>query len=163
MTLTKEEYIALIAKLVDQQYGKEIEQEDEDRGQVSGSPEVPNRPNPNTIIDVTTYKRNDIEPALLKSANLKVDSFIIKIHHYTTTNDGYECYSLRLYEESPHVYLNRPCTKTTKIKPDQDNRFDSRTWANYFNGRDFATAMPHLELLDMIRWLQAIGKMGAFL
>lgn len=161
MTLTKEEYLALIARLVDDQYDELNDNEDEH--EAFNSPEIPSRPNPNTIINVTSYKRDELLPALLKSANLKVENFIIKIHHYTINNDGYECYSLRLYEESPHVYLNRPCTKTTKIKPDQDNRFDSRSWTSFFNGRDYATDLPQNELLNMIRWLQAVCKIGVFL
>lgn len=163
MTLSKEEYIALVAKLVNQQYGERFDDDNDEQGEVSGTPDIPNRPNPNTIVDVTNYKRNDIEPALLMSANLRVNNFIIKIYHYGSTNDGYQCFGLRLYEEAPFVHLNRPCTKTTKIKPDQDNRFDSRSWTNYFNGRDYATEMPLLELMDMIRWLQAVSKMVAFL
>lgn len=161
--LTKEEYIAMVAKLVDQQYGRELDNDDDEPHHLSGSPEIPTRPNPNSIINITDHKRNDIPIELLRACNFKIGNFLIKIHHNMTNEDGYACYSFKLFEESPYTYLNRPSIKTTKITPCNDSRFDGRSWLSYFGQRSFAEQMIVSELLDMIRWLQAIGKMTAFL
>ena len=156
MTLTKEEYLELVIKLVDQQYGNKIDTVYEDK--------IPSKPDSNSIIDVTSYKKPDIIAALLRCSNLKIGNFIIKIDSYSYKEDGYSMkYDLRIFEESPHIYLNRPCKKTTKLVPANDSRLDSRPWAVYFSQGSFAVSVPQDSLLDIIRWLQAMGKIAAFI
>lgn len=167
MTLTKEEYLAMVAKLVDEQYGNDpIEfQEPKEPLKVIMRGKERTLPSLNLVIDATKYKKEEIKDAVLRAANLRIDNFLIKIikHNYSDSEDGMPMtYNLNIYEESPHIYLNRPSKKITKLTPSKDSRMDTRPWLSYFVG-DQAHCVTLDDLLNIIRWLQAIGKMGAFL
>jgi hypothetical protein len=96
MTMTKEEYLDLVTKLVDEQYGKEIDVDPiVDQPPLFKHKDDINKkyrelPNSNTIINATDYKKEDIKAAILRSSNLRIGSFLIKIikHNYNK-NVGY--------------------------------------------------------------------------
>lgn len=173
MTLTKEEYLDLVTKLVDEQYGKEIDTEPViDRGTLFKHKDDVNKkyretPNTNTIINATDYKKEEIKTAILRSSNLRIGNFLIKIikHNYNSDDeDGMPMtYDLNIYEESACMYLNRPSKRLTKLTPSKDSRMDTRPWCQDFSGSDRSYGMSLDSLLDMTRWLQAMGKMAAFL
>jgi len=169
MTLTKNEYLALVTRFVEEQYGNEIDKEEQAvRPSFKKNNKEPVTPSINTVINATDYKKDQIEDAVLYAANLRIGKFLIKIykHNYNPeSEDGMPMtYDLNLYEESPYVYLNRPSKKVTKITPSKDSRFDTRPWVSFFSANhDKAEDMTLDGLLEMTRWLQAVGKMAAFL
>lgn len=166
--MTKDEYLALVTKFVDEQYGKEIDPI-EDHPTFDTIKHGKDRIvlNSNTVINATNFKKEEIKDAILRAANLRVDNFLIKVikHNYNSEDENGipVSYNLSIFEESPYVYLNRPSKKITKIVPSKDSRMDTRPWAQYFGTSDQASYMTLDSFLDMIRWLQAMSKLGAFL
>ena len=160
--LSKEEYLQLVTRFLNEQYGDELEDSYEEEPIEDTKP--PRVPDFNKIINVTTYKKAEIIDALLYCSNLQVNNFIVKISDYIK-EEGQNTvkYNLKLYEESPHIYLNRPCKKTTKLIPSDDIRFSNCSWVNYFNSSSSGEKLPLEELLNLVRWLQAVSKLAAFI
>lgn len=56
-----------------------------------------------------------------------------------------------------------PCNMDYRINLHKDNRFTNRPWLNEFGPQGEADDVPIETVVDIIRWLQALKRMNAFL
>jgi hypothetical protein len=171
---TKEEYLALVMRLADEQYD-ELSDDDIDLDKVEWIPaeaeikEKLTKVRSTAVTDLTNVKRAQIPDLLYKTTTIKVHNFTIKIGTFHGDIEGDEAnltVDLALYEE---VYqtpnLKAPCRMTYPCNVFEQNRFKGRPWLKYFDKQTGAhgTRVPTAILIDIIRWIQVVVKYPAFL
>ena len=170
-TLSQEEYLRLIEQLVEQQYD-DLEAS-EDIEWIPAESEIVQRlklPDHNKVLNLTNIKKSEIEEQLLKCRNIRMGSFLIKISRYHGElailghNAGEVDIGMDvcIYEEQECMHLNRTSKMTTKLNVCKDTRFDNRPWLKYFNSFKIGQNIPMDTAADIVRWLQAITRMSAF-
>lgn len=171
---TKEEYLALIEELAKEQYDSDYLDEDAYMPSEWPEPIVEIRkkelqPNTNGQIDLTAVKAGKIKEELFKCANLKVGNFKIRISRYNgvPSSEGSKiAISLRVFEERHKTPSGAPCKIDFPMAFEKDSRFAGQAWVKYFIGStkgNAATNVPVDTVVDIVRWFQALIRMGAFL
>ena len=115
-------------------------------------------------IDATNLKINDIKSKINKYNQISIGNFLIHIkqHEYCEINK-LNLYSFYIYENIFTLPSGRSCNVLTKIDTLKDIRFKARPWLTYFKRDRMAYQVPENTLIDIIRWLQAICKLLAFI
>ncbi len=161
-TLTAEQYRKLIEQLFDKQYNELSDEELADAGllpEKSYAKEQIKSPENNAVLDLTNTKRDDIIAQLQQKHNIRVGSFLIRTGSYRTEPENIAvAYSVSIYEELKG-FGNK---KIVKVRPYKDNRFAGRSWTSNFDDRDNGDG-KNIPMIDLVKWLQAISKMSAFL
>jgi hypothetical protein len=167
---TNQEYLDLIQKLVDQQYDDATNDYDiENMEWIPDESEIQEkiiRANYNGVIDLTKTKSSKIKEELLKCANLKVGNFKFMIDRYfdTPSADGFKTViNLRFWEHKNKTDSGNPCSIDYPLIFYKDSRFNGRAWVKYFNHGSSAVNVPIDTVVEIVRWLQAMGKLTAFL
>lgn len=158
-TFNEEDYIRLLEKLVNEQYDEEdapaIVPQWSDEEILERKVQ---RVLSNSVIDLTTASKTKIEESLYQYRNIKVGKFSVKIIKYSTKseNDNIDVIiNLSIYEARKNNLIFR-------INVQKDQRFLGRSWQKYFNssnGNDINIKIA----VDIIKWLQAIQKLSAFI
>lgn len=168
-TLTNEEYLALCQKLVDQQYDDAVDDYDISKMEwIPAESEAKERMikvNNNGMIDLTHVKSTKIKEEILKCGNLKVGDFKIIISHYNgvPSQEGSKlCCSLRVMGHQSRTMNGMPCNMDSSVNLKKDNRFNGRPWLKYFSS-SYADNVPIDTIVEIVRWMQAIKKLTAFL
>jgi hypothetical protein len=167
--LTNEEYLALCQKLVDQQYDDAVDDYDISKMEwIPAESEAKERMikvNNNGMIDLTHVRSTKIKEEIFKCGNLKVGDFKIIISHYSgvPSQEGANltC-NLRFMGHQSKTMNGMPCNMDSFVNIAKDNRFFGRPWLKYFHGSN-ADNVPIDTVVDIIRWMQAIKKLTAFL
>lgn len=167
--LTNEEYLALCQKLVDQQYDDAVDDYDISKMEwMPAESEIKEKMlkiNRNGMIDLTHVKSTKIKEEIFKCGNLKVGDFKIIISQFngipSQEKDKLTC-SLRLMGHQSKTMNGMPCNMDNDVNLKKDNRFNGRPWLKHFNS-SYADNVPIDTVVDIIRWLQAIKKLTAFL
>lgn len=166
---TDQEYIELCQKLVDQQYNDVID--DYDFFEIEYIPEKPEikekiiEVNSSGMIDLIHIKSDKIKEEILKYGNLKIGDFKIIISHYNEvlSQDGARlCCNLKIMKHQSQTMNGMPCNMDVLVNLQKDNRFNGRHWLKYFSN-SFAYNVPIDTVVEMIRWMQCIKKLSAFL
>lgn len=122
---------------------------------------------PNTIgsIDLTKYKKDKIRDALLKCANLRVGNFTVIISRYygMPKDEAGMSMNIRIMEDKTKTPTGNPCRMTYDIDVFKDTRFKDRAWRSYFKSGSSGYNIPEQTVVEVIRWLQALTKLAAFL
>jgi hypothetical protein len=137
--MTKEEYLELINKILEGSYSDLEEEKEEVKLEGAWIPAKPNLPaiKPG-IIDLTSTKSKDILDSLKKGERFRIGKFTIRLNH----SFNREVAKIEIWEDK---------TITTPA------------------GRPFATygysafQVPIEVSCEIIRWLQAVTKLAAFL
>ncbi len=168
-SLTDQEYIELCQKLVDQQYNDAIDDYDIEKMEwIPSEPEAKEKMlkvNHSGMIDLTHVKSSKIKEEIFKCGNIKVGDFKIIINHYSgvPSQEGAKlCCNLRVMGHQSQTMNGMPCNMDSVVNLPKDSRFKGRPWLKYFNG-SYASNVPIDTVVDIIRWMQAIKKMTAFL
>lgn len=155
---TKEEYIQLLEELVKQQYNSEEVENTEEIAWAPAEPESKKKilTNPGSI-DLSLTKKDKLKELILNNKNIIIGSFRVRISRTPLTNSQDLLFSVNVYEENKSTKIMH------KINVLTDNRFENREWKKYFNSFKSGSGIPEDILVDIIRWLQAIYRLAAFL
>ena len=158
-SLTNQEYIQLIEKLVEQQYGeKEEPVVPDDPIWVPADPEIKKKfKGPiQTCIDVSSIKNDKLKDIVLDYNNLIIGPFKICISKGFSQTNNSNNVCLCIYED-------KTSSMTYKVDVLNDTRFEGRPWRKYFTAFKRANHISIDELVDIIKWLKAIHKLTCFL
>lgn len=168
-SLTDQEYMELCQKLVDQQYSDAVDDYDIEKMEwipaESEAKEKMLKVNHSGMIDLTHVKSSKIKEEIFKCGNLKVGDFKIIISHYSgvPSQEGAKlCCNLRVMGHQSQTMNGMPCNMDSTVNLSKDSRFKGRPWLKYFNG-SYADNVPIDTVVEIIRWMQAVKKMTAFL
>ena len=118
------------------------------------------------MIDLTGVKSSQIKDQLFKGTFFRVGAFKIKITRYNAvpSKDGSQLtMDVAIWEEKFFTPSGRPCKMDYPLAPDRDERFSAKAWARkYFAGSSSACNMPIDAVVEVIKWLGAVKKIGAF-
>lgn len=161
-----QEYLKLIESLLDQQYDEATDDYDVEKMEwIPSEPEIKiHQYSTSGQIDLTNVKSSKIKDELLKCVNLKVGNFKIRISRYNGSphQEGVQItLNMKVWEE--HYEKSNGSRMDRAVKFDTDSRFSNRPWLTYFNKTNYLYGVPLDTAVDIIRWLQAIGKMTAFI
>jgi hypothetical protein len=168
-SLSDQEYLELLQKLVDQQYDNAIDDYDVQKMEwVPAEPEIIEKIKVNHygMIDLTNVKSSKIKEEIMKCANLKIGTFKIRITKYNgvPSQQGSQlCADIEVLEERTKTPSGQPCRMDYRIDFHKDNRFTGRPWLKYFSSGGYADNIPIDTVVDVVRWMQAIKKLIAFL
>lgn len=163
-TIDYEAFLALAQKMTDEQYGEESEYTSfhevlEDFEYISEP--ITKTIDPSSSCDLTKVKRDKIKSALESTGNVVIGNFVLKIHRYQGSFDrAYKEkaneFSISLYEKKSKIH--------NKVHINKDYRFKEAPWLFYFKDPvKGGTGIPTDTLVEIVRWLQAITKMGIFI
>jgi hypothetical protein len=172
-SLTDKEYMELCLKLVEEQYDDAIDDYDIDKMEwIPSEPEIKkNIPKPDTwaTIDLTNVLSTKIKEEILKCTNIRVGSFKVRIARYNgvPSQEGSKlCADLEIKEIRTKTPSGAPCGPSgVEYSADvlKDSRFKGRPWLKYFKDGSYAHNVPIDTVVEIIRWLQALKKLTAFL
>lgn len=121
-------------------------------------------PMSNAMLD--NVGRERLEKALLSSGNCTIGRFILKIHRdkgavAKRRDDKAGCLSVSLYEKGDDG-LDR------RVQMERDYRFREAPFLTYFDKpshkvQEVGKNVPIEDLVLLLRWLQAINNIGAFI
>jgi hypothetical protein len=130
----------------------------------------------NGAIDVTKYKKESIKEALYKSTNLQVGDFTLKIERYNGRPGRFESIkpiqidlsmNIAIWERKYKTPTGNPCKMDYRLDLHKDNRFVNKPWLTFFANSGLGTGkavdVPVDTVVDIIRWLQALKRLTAFL
>lgn len=119
-------------------------------------------------IDVTKLRKDQIQDALYKCVNLEVGEFTLHINEYhgypLPNKKGNELtMDITMFSKQYKTATGAPCNMDLKFDPHKDNRFEKRPWVHMFDNKGRAFEVPAETVVDIVRWLQALRRMNAFL
>lgn len=169
--ISKEDYLKLLEEIADEQYD-----ESDDVPSISDDSWIWSEPpikekikfqNLHGIVDVTKYRKDKIQEALYKCMNIQVGTFLIKIDTYHGYPDkkgkGVDLtMDIETWEKRFKTPSGNPCNMDFRVDLSTDNRFTGRPWLTFFSGSS-ARKVPVDTVVEIVRWMQAIKRMTAFL
>ncbi len=172
-SLTDKEYMELCLKLVDEQYDDALDEYDiENMEWIPSEPEIKKHiPRPDTygMIDLTNVLSTKIKEEILKCANIRVGNFKMTIARFNgvPSQEGSKlCADFGIKEVRTKTPSGVPCGPGGMEYPAdvlKDSRFKGRPWLKYFKDGSYAHNVPIDTVVEIIRWLQALKKLTAFL
>jgi hypothetical protein len=164
------DYLDLIQKLVDQQYDDAIDDYDISRMEwIPSEPEIKKKihqASSSGMIDLTNVKSNKIKDELLKCTNLRVGPFKVRIKRYNSVpsqKGAQMTVDIEVWEERTKTPSGNPCRIDYPMIFSNDSRFSNRPWLKYFDRGNFGTNVPIDIAVEIMRWMQGIHKLTAFL
>jgi len=167
-SFTDQEYLDLIQSLVDQQYDDAIEDYDIDKMEwIPAESEIKKKLeslNHHGMIDLTNVKSTKLKEEIKKCANLRVGAFKIALTSIRPNPiKGDVGYDLEIREERTKTPSGQPCRVDYRVDLTKDSRFRGRPWLKYFLGNGVASNVPIDSVVEIVRWMQAVKKLTAFL
>lgn len=109
--------------------------------------------------DLTEAMMPAIKEGVKKGGNLRMGNFIIKVKDFKMGADGYETATVDIHEERKSGSMIIP----QRVVVLKDNRFRDRPWLKYFE-KNIAGGknIPLKTAAEVVRWCQAINRIGAF-
>jgi len=156
---TKEEYIELLEYLTNHQYDLEEPEKLEEKIDCTPiEPRVKKKLLSNhNLIDLTMVRREKLKDLILDHKNIIVGPFKISITCPRRQLTDTTVFSISIWEEEKGSKIIR------KVDVQSDDRFGKREWKKYFSKFKTGNNIPEDDLVDIVRWLQAIHKLTAFL
>jgi hypothetical protein len=169
-SLTDKEYLELLSKLVDQQYDDAVDDYDIDKmewfpAESEAKQKMVRQVNSKGMIDLTHVKSSLIKEEIHKCGNIKVGIFKIVIRRYSEvpSQKGVQlCCDLKILIHQSQTMNGFPCNMDNDIDLTKDSRFKERPWLKYFRF-NYADNVPIDTVVEIVRWLQALKKLSAFL
>jgi hypothetical protein len=168
-TFNKNEYLDLITALLEQQYGDDLDPIDylEEDQMLSKSYIKKIAPATNDkVINLTNIKKDKIKDFLHQYRNIKVGNFSVKISKYSSVHGGSGSnlvnMDIVIYEDNSKSKMgNRDIIR--KIDVIKDSRFNQCGWLKHFNQFKIGRNISMDTMADVIRWLQTLERMTAFI
>lgn len=173
MTLTKEEYIKLLEEIADQQYNCDPAEDMviADDSWIWADPPAKEKMKAHNgygTCNAIGLKREKIQEMLYKYKNIQVGHFLIRISEYHGFPDKFGkgkdlTMDIEIWERKFRTPSGNPCQMDYRADLSQDNRFFGRPWITLFATSSSASHVPVETVVDIIKWMQAIKKLSAFL
>lgn len=165
--MNKEDYLKLLEKIAANQYDTEDEMPyTPEEAWIPAESEAKSKLkniNFNGVIDCTKMRSNDIKTAIGKAKNIQVGTFLIRISDYYGEDPLVEGkLSIEVYERLYRTPTGQPCNMDFRADLTRDSRFTGRPWLKYFQG-SWADKVPVENIIEIVRWMQALKKLAAFL
>jgi len=171
--ITKEEYL----KLIHDAYNQYDEEAEEEYAWISADPEIKNKLKnlikPSGNINATKMKKAEFPQIINKYSQITIGNFTVHIKSIVNPTgidnivEGAKeiteetKYNLVLYEVRKTTPSGMPCNIQVKLNIAKDNRFDGRQWAKGFT--QLGGSVSGKTLVEILKWMQAITKLPAFL
>lgn len=168
-SISYEDYVQLLDSLSEDPY----DQDDQSYDDVVWMPSESSakermlaaREQKNGRVNVTKYRKSDIQEALYKTKSVAVDSFLLRInsyHGYPSPKEANLSMDITLWETHYKTPSGGPCKMEYRLNPALDKRFANCKWLHYFQ-ESSARNVPTETVVEIVRWLQALKRMNAFL
>jgi hypothetical protein len=170
MNITKEDYLKLLEEMSNNEEDLDNSPPIEDESWIWADPPVKDKikiSNYHGVIDATKFKKEEIQDALYKCMNIQIGNFLLKIDKYhgfpdTHGNGSNLTLDIQTWEKKYRTPSGNPCNMDFRVDLSKDDRFANRPWINLFNGC-YGSKVPVETVVEIVRWLQAIKRMTAFL
>lgn len=171
MSISKEEYLKIIEELPDQ-YGDDDEDyiipEDAWLPAESDTKQRMKSAEKNIVIDILDFKKAKVQEALYQYMNFKIGSFLLRIEeyhgvHYKDGSGADLTLDISIWQHQDETTSGLPCNMDIHMDFHNDDRFIKKPWLNYFDSKGHAHNIPIETTANIIRWLQVIQKIPAFL
>jgi len=85
------------------------------------------------------------------------------VYQDSSTNDinNSTIYTIIVYEHKTKTLTGIPCNIQVKVDLSKDIRFANKDWIKCFNR--FAGKLSEKEFVELLKWMQAITKLSAFI
>lgn len=171
MSISKEEYLKMLEELPDQ-YG-----DDDDLYSIPEEAWMPAEPpakqrmkaaHATAVVDVLNFKKAKIKESLYQYMNIKIGLFLLRVEKYHGIYYRDEdCSELMLdisfWETKYMTPSGNTCNMDLHMNFHNDDRFTGKPWLSYFDMKGRAHNIPVETTVSIIRWLQAIQRLPAFL
>lgn len=167
-TFTQKEYIEMLEKLVNEQYDDEEETINSnivnswipaDPPAKDGMKKVSN----DSFIDLTKVKKDKIEDCIYNYRNIRIGKFLLKIIKYSSKPNELQGIYKSDLELNIVIYEDKTPQLSSKVDVKNDIRFTGRSWQSNFNQFKAGMYIDIPSTIDIIRWLQAISRIGCFI
>ncbi len=152
--ISKEEYLKLINNLENEE-GDDLDLFEEEY--VPPEPVHKNKPQNNKIIDITNFKKNDLFCAINNNNIFKIGNFLLKLNN---TNSLFTIDAI--LEKKFKTLSGLPCNIDMSINYYKDKRFLNVKFADNLKSNNNYKFTAN-ETIEIIRWLQILNKMPAFI
>lgn len=119
------------------------------------------------FINLTDSKTSEIKEVIKHHQMGKqyiIGNFLITMKCYRQNNKEESIsVDLILWEKRPIIWNGRSCNIDYKLNLGKDFRFSGRTWVSQFNDCGMGEKISFSTMVEIVRWMQAITKMSAFL
>lgn len=162
--LSEEEYLKLIVQLVEQQYNEPSLDGEVYEAWSTAESDIKKKikSSNDKIIDASLYKKDKILESLYLCQPIKIGRFVIKISKYEDNKEKTKM-NIYIYEDKYYTYLGKTNEMLGKIDVLKDRRFVGSNWVSYFNQFKLGVNIPIEVVVDIVKWLQVIDKLVAFL
>jgi hypothetical protein len=165
---TKDNYIKLLERLVEEQYTTQdetIAKEFENTWipSTSKAKEKLNKSLNSSIADLSNIKKDEIENYIYNHRDIKVGDFLLKIVKYSIKPSDLQDGHKKDLEVDIIIYEYNDLGMATKVDVKKDSRFIGRPWITYFSTFKIGKNVDIQSTVDIIRWLQAINRIGCFI
>lgn len=169
MTTPRKDHLKYLQQLTDRQYSYYDEEEEDntpDDSWIWAEPPAKEKMKNiifNGIVDATALRKEQIKGALSQAKNIQVGEFTLRMSSYYGKDPIEQGnLSFSVYKKQFKTATGQPCNMDMKFDLTQDNRFTGRPWLTYFKGA-WARDMPIDTVVEVVRWMQGIRRMKAFL
>lgn len=169
MTTPRKDYLKYLQYLTTQQYDYSEEPEADttpDNAWIWAEPPAKEKMKNivfNGMVDAINLRKEQIKGALGQARNIQVGEFTIRMSSYYGKEPLKEGnLSFTVFKKQYKTATGQPCNMDMKYDLAKDNRFTGRPWLSYFQGcmgRD----VPIDTMVEIVRWMQALKRMTAFL
>jgi hypothetical protein len=162
-TFTDEEFLALVQRLTEEQYSDFVDYDlfDNDPREWAAKERV--QLNPTGMMDLTNVKSARIREELLKCTNFRVGNFKLKVSRYIASAANEQILlDVSAWEVRHKTPNGHPCNVDFSLWFDRDARFQDCPWLDRFDGSNSACDLPVEVVVDIVRWLQTVSKLGSF-
>jgi hypothetical protein len=163
--ITEAEYLKFIDQVQDEAYDM-----DDDDYMPSDWVELSDYTDPkpefkyDCTVDATNFKKSKLLDAICKYTNIKVGKFTLRIDSYRShpLNKSLNM-DIVLYETCYKSPSGNPIKIDYRVNLSQDNRFINKPWLSEFTTEGKAFNLPEETVVDIVKWLQMLTKLIAFL
>jgi hypothetical protein len=121
-------------------------------------------------IDILKFKKDQIREALYKATNLKIGEFLLYIRSYhgrpaknKEPNYNDLTMNITIYQEKNTTPSGNPGKMQYKMDFFQDSRFSNCLWLSSFDSKGKANNISVETVVNLVKYLQAIQNLTAFL
>lgn len=172
--MSLEDYVKLVEQFADERYGTSITAENSDQtiyGSDALMAEADERRSrmlrkreqaDNAAWDCTEADMKTIKQKVHTVGNIKAGRFTVRIKNYRQDKSSTTA-NVDIYEEKVHRNSFGSNKMPCKVNVMKDMRFENRPWLSYFKNQIGGTNIPIESVAQIVRWCQAVHRLGAFL
>ena len=116
------------------------------------------------IVDLTNVKKDQIKPLLIGASEIKIDNFIIKVLEKSYDKiDSTIKVNVCIFHIVNSKFDKKQIGVFRKVRILGDNRFIGCVWKDNFDNQSKGKSISIDTMVDIVRHLQSIVRMSAFL